>query len=218
MDKIIDTTIDRIKQFIDYKGLSIRKFSNEIGVSHSLIGKTKSIGSDKLETILSVYPELSAEWLLTGKGKWKKEPSSIEAPLEVDMKYMPLVSIATIENFGRGPFLIKEKEVMAYYKVPKFRHKKIDFMIEIEDISMYPRYASGDVAACTIILESSFIQWNKVHVIATKGQGVIIKRVQKSLKTDCLKMVSDNKKYGSFDIPIKEITGIAIIAGIIKLE
>ena len=45
MEKILYNTIDRIKEVIDYKKLSVRKFSSSIGISHSLIGKIKSIGS-----------------------------------------------------------------------------------------------------------------------------------------------------------------------------
>ena len=43
MEKILYNTIDRIKEVIDYKKLSVRKFSSSIGISHSLIGKIKSI-------------------------------------------------------------------------------------------------------------------------------------------------------------------------------
>lgn len=68
MDNKINTTVERILQFIDFKGISKREFAASVGVSHSLIGKSSSIGSDKLEKILSVYPELDPVWLLSGKG------------------------------------------------------------------------------------------------------------------------------------------------------
>lgn len=67
MDNKKTTTVDRILQFIDFKGISKREFSNKVGISHSLIGKSQSIGSDKIEKILHSYPEINPIWLLTGK-------------------------------------------------------------------------------------------------------------------------------------------------------
>lgn len=63
------TTVDRVKQFIKFKGISLRKFAEIIGVSHSLINNTKSLGSDKLESIIMKYPEINPVWLLTGNGE-----------------------------------------------------------------------------------------------------------------------------------------------------
>lgn len=91
-------------------------------------------------------------------------------------------------------------------------------MIEVEGSSMYPKYNSGDIVACTIIKESNFIQWNKAHVIATTEQGIIIKRINESQNIDSLIMVSDNASYAPFEVPKEEIIGIAIVVGVIRLE
>ena len=69
--------IERIKQIIDYKGISIRKFSEKIGISHSLLNNIKVIGSDKLENILNIFPEINPEWLLTGRGNMLKNEEKI---------------------------------------------------------------------------------------------------------------------------------------------
>ena len=83
---------------------------------------------------------------------------------------------------------------------------------------MYPKYNSGDVIACTIIKNSNFIQWNKTHLIATKEQGLIVKRLKKSEREGYLTAISDNKNYPPFDIPTDEIMGIALVVGVIRLE
>lgn len=75
MDKKVTTTVDRIIEFIDRKGISKREFAATVGVSHSLIGKSNAIGSDKLEKILSSYPELNPTWLLTGEGDMLLPPA-----------------------------------------------------------------------------------------------------------------------------------------------
>ena len=64
--------LQRLKEFIDYKGISIAAFEKSIGMSNASFGKSLkmggTIGADKIENILSVYPDLSAEWLMCGKG------------------------------------------------------------------------------------------------------------------------------------------------------
>ena len=44
--------IDRILQFIDYKGISKLSFYKEVGLSNGFLDKNKSIGSEKLVKIL----------------------------------------------------------------------------------------------------------------------------------------------------------------------
>lgn len=65
--------IERIRQFIEYKKISVREFSRKIGISHSLLANAKTIGADKLESILTEFPEINPIWLLTGKGEMLKE-------------------------------------------------------------------------------------------------------------------------------------------------
>ena len=65
--------LERIKQYIDYKGISISAFEKSIGMGNASFGKSLkkggAIGTDKLENILSIYPEISPNWLLTGTGE-----------------------------------------------------------------------------------------------------------------------------------------------------
>lgn len=65
--------LQRLKQFIDVKGLTIASFEKSIGMSNASFGKSLknngAIGSDKLENILSVYSDINPVWLLTGQGE-----------------------------------------------------------------------------------------------------------------------------------------------------
>lgn len=71
-------TLQRIKQFIDYKRIAVSAFEKSIGMANASFGKSLknggSIGVDKLENILNTYPELSAEWLLRGVGEMLIQP------------------------------------------------------------------------------------------------------------------------------------------------
>lgn len=134
------------------------------------------------------------------------------------MKPIPLVTTTAAAGFGNGLFSIAEEDVKEYYVIPKFSFCKVDFMIEVSGLSMYPHFNPGDVIACTILTDRKFLQWNKCHVIATREQGILVKRLMPSEQNGFLTAVSDNKEYPPFDIPLEEITGIALVVGSVSLE
>lgn len=134
------------------------------------------------------------------------------------IKPIPLVTETAAAGFGSEFFSITEKDVKEYYVIPKFRFCRVDFMIEVSGLSMYPHFNPGDVIACTILNDRKFLQWNKCHVIATREQGILVKRLMPSEHEGCLTAVSDNKDYPPFDIPLDEITGIALVVGSVSLE
>lgn len=211
----------RLDNYMKYKGLNDNKITVDTGISNGLIGKARvrgALSQENISKILYKYSELDANWLLTGKGEMLKSEKTTAQLVQDDSLGIPLVGVSAIGGFGSNSFSILPQDVKEYYKIPKFANKKIDFMIEVEGSSMYPKYSSGDIVACTIISESSFIQWNKTHVIATQEQGIIIKRVKKGVTDESLCMVSDNVSYDPFEVPKNEINGLALVVGVIRLE
>ena len=63
---------ERIKKFMDYKGLSPSELADSIGVQRSNVThvlKNRNKPSFQfIEKMLQVYPELNAKWLLLGVG------------------------------------------------------------------------------------------------------------------------------------------------------
>ena len=102
--------VERIRQIIDYKKISTRQFCIEVGVANGFLDKVKDVGSEKLLKILNTYPELSPEWLLTGKGKMLKE----EEVKKVAPQDLPTandeVSTLLREKAAMLEAIIKEKE------------------------------------------------------------------------------------------------------------
>lgn len=98
--------LERIKQFIDYKGMAIAAFERSIGMANASFGKSLknggAIGSDKLEKILSVYPEISPAWLMTGRGEMlADEPTGT-------IKQQPIITDERLVTQGVTPELITE--------------------------------------------------------------------------------------------------------------
>ena len=71
--------IDRIERIIDYYNTNISNFEKSIGASNNSIGmairRKSTVKDDTLNSILNTYPDINAEWLLTGNGKMLNEES-----------------------------------------------------------------------------------------------------------------------------------------------
>ncbi len=105
-----------------------------------------------------------------------------------------------------------------YYIIPKFRYSHVDFMIEVSGLSMYPHLCPGDVIACSILYDRAFLAVEQMSRYRHREQGILVKRLMPSQHKNCLTAVSDNKEYPPFDIPLDEITGIALVVGSVRLE
>ena len=174
----------------------------------------KNIPPKKVYEIPHEYNSLIAA---EDKSVYNANKKSDFLAIKSDPKGVPLVYEFAVAGFGNSDFCIKEQDVKDYYVIPKFQYTHIDFMIEVHGSSMVPKYNSGDVIACCILRERNFIQWNKSHVIATREQGVLLKRLLPG-NSEHITAISDNKEYPPFDIPMSEITGIALVVGVIRLE
>lgn len=71
---------DRVKAYCESEKITISSFERSIGVANGYVNSiSRSIGIDKLTTIVEKYPNLNLEWLLVGKGDMYKNvaPPSI---------------------------------------------------------------------------------------------------------------------------------------------
>lgn len=80
---------DRIKLFLEEKGISQRKFEISIEKSNGYVNNiVKTITVDVLAKIINTYPELNITWLITGEGDMLKEYKNIEGELSEEPNTM----------------------------------------------------------------------------------------------------------------------------------
>ena len=78
--------IDRIKEVIAYSGLSDRAFALKCGIKQNTLsrqlGGVSEVSASTINTILDNYQEISAEWLLRGKGSMLLQKEETEPGME----------------------------------------------------------------------------------------------------------------------------------------
>ncbi len=85
MDKISPIK-ERILQFIENQKITKADFCAKTGISYAnLKGRSlfSEIGGDKIAEILSIYPEISSDWLVLGRGKMLKTDTSPSEPKQM---------------------------------------------------------------------------------------------------------------------------------------
>ncbi len=224
---------DRILKISDYSGLTKELFFSKIGMTTANFrGKAKEtpINSTAIENILSVFPEINPEWLLTGKGSMLKG-TSVESIKSIkkdnqeniipakptspsDPKGIPLIPTYAMAGAFTGDLQVLECDC-EHFIIPTF--KGADFLIPVKGASMEPKYSSGDLVACKKMAIDTFFQWNKVYVLDTE-QGPLIKRINEGSKKDTLLICSENPQYPPFELKRSLINNIALVVGVIRLE
>jgi len=217
--------IERLNQFIDYKNISLNMFDKSIGASNGYIGKqiknNGSIGSDLIQKIFSVYPDLNILWLMTGEGEMIKPINHV--------------------NEREGIYIVKknhskDKVPVPYYDIDFAAGNDIAF---IDDNTVHPSYYMDipEFSGCTafrvysdsmekliksgsIVFSTKIEQWlncieyGQIYGIIAKDGRRFIKYVRKS--TDHEKefiLRSENELYDDFSILKTSIRSIWLIHG-----
>jgi phage repressor protein C with HTH and peptisase S24 domain len=238
----------RILQIIENQEVTPNLFAKKLGYDRSqtvydIINSKSAPSYDFFKRFeISEYSEIiNISWLLTGQGEMLKTKStkinttsSKRFSQIVDSKdkgsnnsetnngiaeknfSIPLYDVSTSAGYGSFDEMIDSEKLVGNFAIPGFTN--IDWMIYVSGSSMYPKYSSGDIIACRVLRESQFIQWGKVYVLATREQGILVKRLKKCESENYLTAVCDNPAYDAFDVPKDEILGIALVVGVIRLE
>lgn len=234
-----DMILEKLKEYIDYKGISVSAFEKMIGMSNASFGRSLknggAIGTDKLENILNTCTDINPQWLLTGEPPMLKSemvpanssgdkniiPAHVTTAINIERKHngIPLIPIDAIAGFPDTDTPGITIEDCDHYIIPEFRSLKVEFLIRVSGSSMYPKYSNGDILACRKVKSSGFLQWGKVYVLDTE-QGALVKRLFEDRDNpDCIICHSDNtERYPDFKIPKVEIRSYSIVVGAIRVE
>ena len=192
-------------------------FYLKTGLSNGFLDKNENISSNNIEIIISKYPHLNVDWLITGRGDMLRNIEEVSK--EYVKKGIPLIPIEAVAGLPSVDNLGVIFHDCDQYIVPEFKDKGVEFMIRVSGSSMYPKYSNGDILACRRIHDILFFQWGKIYVIDS-SQGALVKRVYEDKDNpDNIICVSENKeRYPAFSIPKNDIRSLSIVIGVIRLE
>lgn len=219
MSKKIDKALILSKIKSHYNFEKDADFARFLEIKPQTLSSWYSRNTFDIELLYSKCVEINPEWLLTGEGEMLKSDNNTPAVAEPQLPSgVPMLPFDAFAGIGTDVEGVNLDTIEERYVVPLFDGMKMDFMISVRGSSMYPKYNSGDVVACRMVQELLFVQWNKVYVLDTISQGVIIKRLKKSDKEGFVICKSDNEQYEPFEIPMSDIRTIALVVGVIRLE
>ncbi|WP_268847381.1 S24 family peptidase [Flavobacterium aestivum] len=220
---------ERMREYLDYKGISKYKFCNDLGFSNKFLDNSSNMGTDKACKILHYYPEINSEWLLTGNGSMLKENNANIVIMNNDRKTIdslhtsqeiPLYDLEAVaglrELFNSG----KPQRVLDTIKIPNL--PKCDGAISVTGDSMYPLLKSGDIV---LYKETEFenIFFGEMYLLSVKlnewEEYITVKYVQKSEQgQEFVKLVSQNSHHQPKDIHISKISALALIKASIRIN
>lgn len=200
---------ERIQAFIEYKGISVKRFEELCGLSNGYVSSMrKGFGTDKLNNVLSIFPDLNREWLLYGEGDMlNNDMPSQNFEEKSDTSTSVLLLPVSAQGGSLKEFFVSIKEADCERMVSPINGA--DFAIQVSGDSMSPEYPNGSRVLIKRINERAFIEWGKAYVLDTCN-GIIIKILVPSEREDYVKCLSINQDpvYAPFEVCLQDVYGI----------
>ena len=237
MATIFSNIKERVLYISESKGITREKFFEDLGITYGNFkgkAKEKALSSDVLAKIITKYPEISSEWLLTGNGEMLKSEGATEviktprveviAPIKVEGRSLmpkvivlkdedveeeriPLVPVMARAGYLQGyddPQYIKE---LPMYNLPGMRNGTFR-IFQVEGLSMYPTLQSGSYVVGQFVEDWEHISDNRIYVVVST-EGVIVKRVLNRIeKYGSLYCKSDNRVFPHINVRLKDVKEI----------
>ena len=235
MDKI-STIKERILSFLECNGIKKADFYQATGVADSNF-KGKNLysqpGGDVLVKILTSYPNISAEWLLTGEGDMLKSKYTEEPQIEVKPIHQPRstekkeeTQVVYLYDFEasaglRALFDNSRKNIIDTIKIPNL--PKCDGAIHIVGDSMYPLLKSGDIILYRQMpLDINNLLYGEMYLLSYDIDGddyIVVKYIRKSGKGEpFITLGSENPAHAPRDIDFRRITALALVKASVRIN
>lgn len=209
----MNTVKDRTLEFIKFKGLTMKAFEQRCDLSTGYVtSMRKGYGSEKLNNVLTAFPELNREWLLYGEGDMLSSTSSAQSQPSVKNEHVtddeaykvPLVPVSALAG-SLNDFSLSVKRDDCETVISPI--KDIDMAIKISGDSMEPEYPSDSQVFVKKINERAFLEWGRVYVLNTCN-GIVIKRLMPTADPNTVLCESINPKYPPFEVNLENVNGV----------
>lgn len=198
---------ERLKAYLEHKGISQTDFIKSIGASPGYIGAmNKGFGPRYEPMVRKEYPDLNIGWLLTGEGEMLKSEVTSASLEQSDVFTAPLLPISaqggTLNDFVASVKIAECEQVVSPIR-------SVDFAMTVTGDSMAPDYPNGSQILIKKVDERAFIEWGRVYVLDTCN-GSVIKELRKGSDDDSVMCYSLNPdpKYQPFVVKLSDVYGV----------
>lgn len=216
------TLQERIRQYIDYRHLSIREFEMACGLSNGSVAKMgENTRRRTIDAICEAYADINPVWLLTGTGRMLKDEATENAVQRVVglihgsktadtagkkhlIKYFPDVDT----SMGNVEFPDNPDENFEWMMVPGL--SDCDFAVNAYGDSMDPLIKSGQIVFLAKWTES-FIDWGHIYLVCTRLGYRAIKKLEPGSDSEHIRCCSVNPEYKPFEVERAEITHLYLV-------
>lgn len=237
------TAQDRLKEYILYKGMSMRKFEIAAGVPIGYVKNIKyTITPEKQTCISKAFPDLNMGWLTTGEGTMLREPqvqykavqnntnsphatmyanhgdvyhNIQDIPSATDAAPLVPIELTRKENTDiYNEMMGKANEAEHITKVNVF--SEVDFYFTVYDDSMNPTFVRGDILALRHLESGMFIINGNPYVLDTKSHGMVIRVLKEREDHYECSVLERNDRYEAFNVPKTDVYMVYNIKGMIR--
>lgn len=223
--------VERVKEYIDKKGISISAFERSVGMSNASFSKSLkgggAIGTDKLENILRVYKDLSPTWLMTGEGEMLNPSHDATASHTFSTKADRNVATQDVPlyDFGASAGLVEIFNNASVLPIDTLRIPHlppVDGAVFVRGDSMSPLLKSGDIVLYKKKdLSISSIIWGEIYILSfllDNDSYTAVKYIRKSAAQGMVTLASFNPDFAPMDIPMSSITALALVKASISFH
>lgn len=227
MDKKYTNIKERVLYIAESKGVSKEKLLESIGMTYgSFKGKAKnrSLNSDAIEKILTIYEDINPDWLLTGSGEINRDIDIINPNpqhLNKITKYKPstkeqLIPFWEVDFIAGNSFDVvdnKSTQPTYYMDIPDFRG--------CTAFKAFSDSMEGLIKSGSILFGTKIESWHE-HLEFGQIYGIVCHDGRKYLKyikkyredpKNYFLLESENKFYDEFEMPKESIRSIWLIHG-----
>lgn len=216
--------INRLLQYLDYKGIKPTPFEAKADLSNGYLGKqlkrNANLGEEIINKIIDNCPDLSIEWLIRGKLPMIKEsnlnvvsepreehkitPKIIE--LNPEAKANTLVAnVKASAGFGSLLQDTSRLEELPAITLPNAPYG-LNVAFQIDGDSMHPSIQHLSHVAGNQLNSLDDFRNGYVYIVIDKYDGAVCKRVYRT--SNGYELVSDNPKYPPYERTYEEVLGL----------
>lgn len=202
------------------QGISRAEIARKMGILpqtlNNVINGTRGISDDFLDKFIATFNISQLELVKRNDGIQPITPIDHRFILRTDHKLesqdIPLYDLSATAGLVA---IFNDNHISPddYLRIPNL--PPVDGAIYVRGESMTPLLKSGDIIIFKrLALSLDSILWGQIYLLSFTAGGdffTVVKYVQKSDTTDCIRLVSHNDRFQPKDIPLSSIQALAIV-------